>query len=163
MGIVGVCWEAGVTALGGVHPHPVSRYGAGSSILSHQRERKVAHTKDPRAVTGQGAGRRARGCGCPTPGGFETHPYGDGWCGDGMPGSVTAGRLMVLARGVNIGRWPIDSGTGPLSVSLNGQPVRSLPVDIQRRARMRLQRVVAATALGDLRVPPSHRLESLRR
>ena len=44
----------------------------------------------------------------------------------------------------------------------NGQPVRSLPVDIQRRARMRLQRVVAATALGDLRVPPSHRLESLR-
>ena len=43
----------------------------------------------------------------------------------------------------------------------NGQPVRSLPVDIQRRARMRLQRVVAATALGDLRVPPSHRLESL--
>ena len=34
----------------------------------------------------------------------------------------------------------------------NGQPVRSLPVDIQRRARMRLQREVAATALGDLRV-----------
>lgn len=27
---------------------------------------------------------------------------------------------------------------------------------------MRLQRVVAATALTDLRVPPSHRLESLR-
>ena len=26
---------------------------------------------------------------------------------------------------------------------------------------MRLQRVVAATALGDLRVPPSHRLEAL--
>ena len=88
----------------------------------------MAHTKDPRAVTGQGAGRRARGCGCPTPGGFETHPYGDGWCGDGMPGSVTAGRLMVLARGVNIGRWPIDSGTGPLSVSLTANPVRSLPV-----------------------------------
>ena len=27
---------------------------------------------------------------------------------------------------------------------------------------MRLQRVVAATAFTDLRVPPSHRLESLR-
>ncbi len=27
---------------------------------------------------------------------------------------------------------------------------------------MRLQRVVAATRLSDLRVPPSHRLESLR-
>ena len=27
---------------------------------------------------------------------------------------------------------------------------------------MRIQRVVAATALSDLRVPPSHRLETLR-
>ncbi len=27
---------------------------------------------------------------------------------------------------------------------------------------MRLQRVIAATALTDLRVPPSHRLEALR-
>ena len=44
----------------------------------------------------------------------------------------------------------------------NGQPVRRLPHDIQRRARMRLQRVVAAGALTDLQVPPSHRLESLR-
>ena len=43
-----------------------------------------------------------------------------------------------------------------------GQPVRRLPPDIQRRVRMRLQRVVAATALTDLRVPPSHRLEALR-
>ncbi len=43
-----------------------------------------------------------------------------------------------------------------------GQTVRSLPPDIQRRARMRLQRVVAAFALGDLRIPPSHRLEALR-
>ena len=32
----------------------------------------------------------------------------------------------------------------------------------ERRARMRLQRVVAATTLSDLRLPPSHRLESLR-
>ena len=44
----------------------------------------------------------------------------------------------------------------------NGQTVRRLPVDIQRRARMRLQRVVATTVLADLRVPPSHRLKSLR-
>ena len=40
--------------------------------------------------------------------------------------------------------------------------MRRLPPDIQRRARMRLQRVVAATAITDLRVPPSHRLEVLR-
>ena len=44
----------------------------------------------------------------------------------------------------------------------NGRVVRRLPPDIQRRARMRLQRVVAATALTDLRVPPSQRLEALR-
>ena len=43
-----------------------------------------------------------------------------------------------------------------------GHPVRRLPTDIQRRARVRLQRVVAAVALSDLRVPPSHRLEALR-
>ena len=45
---------------------------------------------------------------------------------------------------------------------LAGDPVRRLPADIQRRARVRLQRVVAAAALTDLRVPPSHRLEALR-
>ena len=43
----------------------------------------------------------------------------------------------------------------------NGHFVRRLPSDIQRRARMRLQRVVAATRLSDLKVPPSHRLEAL--
>lgn len=43
-----------------------------------------------------------------------------------------------------------------------GQTVRRLPADIQRRARVRLQRVVAAAVLADLRVPPSHRLEALR-
>ncbi len=43
----------------------------------------------------------------------------------------------------------------------NGQFVRRLPADIQRRARMRLQRAVAATRLSDLKVPPSHRLEAL--
>ena len=30
-----------------------------------------------------------------------------------------------------------------------------------RRARMRLQRVVAAIALSDLRLPPSHRIKAL--
>ena len=45
---------------------------------------------------------------------------------------------------------------------LNGQPVRRLPADIQRRARMRLQRVIAAETLTDLLFPPSHRLEALR-
>ncbi len=43
-----------------------------------------------------------------------------------------------------------------------GQSVRRLPPDIRRRARVKLQRVVAATALTDLLVPPSHRLEALR-
>ncbi|MCY3924031.1 MAG: type II toxin-antitoxin system RelE/ParE family toxin [bacterium] len=43
-----------------------------------------------------------------------------------------------------------------------GRRVRCLPSDIQRRARVRLQRVVAAAAVADLRVPPSHRLEALR-
>lgn len=42
-----------------------------------------------------------------------------------------------------------------------GLPVRRLPADIQRRARVRLQRVVTAGALYDLRLPPSHRLEAL--
>ena len=43
-----------------------------------------------------------------------------------------------------------------------GLPVRGFPPDLRRRARMRLQRVVAAASLGDLAVPPSHRLERLR-
>lgn len=42
-----------------------------------------------------------------------------------------------------------------------GRYVRRLPPNIQRRARMRLQRVIAAAALSDLRLPPSHRLEAL--
>lgn len=42
-----------------------------------------------------------------------------------------------------------------------GLPVRSLPPNIQRWARMRLQRVVTAGALSDLRLPPSHRLQAL--
>lgn len=43
----------------------------------------------------------------------------------------------------------------------NGERSRRLPGDIQRRGRMRLLRLDAAVALDDLRVPPSHRLESL--
>lgn len=42
-----------------------------------------------------------------------------------------------------------------------GQAVRGLPADIQRRAKMRLERLAAAVSLDDLRVPPSHRLEAL--
>jgi len=42
-----------------------------------------------------------------------------------------------------------------------GRSVRQLPPTILRRARMRLQRVVAAQELPDLRNPPSHRLEAL--
>ena len=43
-----------------------------------------------------------------------------------------------------------------------GRRIRRLPADIQWRARVRLQRVVAAAALTDLSVPPSHRLEALK-
>ena len=43
-----------------------------------------------------------------------------------------------------------------------GNRARRLPVDIQHRARMRLQRVLAARDLSDLRLPPSHHLEALR-
>ena len=43
-----------------------------------------------------------------------------------------------------------------------GNRARRLPFDIQRRARMRLQRVLAARDLSDLRLPPSHHLEALR-
>ena len=44
---------------------------------------------------------------------------------------------------------------------LHGQHVRRLPANIRRRARMRLQRLLAARELSDLRIPPSHRLEAL--
>ena len=39
---------------------------------------------------------------------------------------------------------------------------RRLPSEIQRRAKMRLDRIEAAVELDDLRVPPSHRLERLK-
>jgi len=39
---------------------------------------------------------------------------------------------------------------------------RKLPQAIQRRAKMRLDRIDAAVSLEDLRLPPSHHLEALR-
>jgi len=43
-----------------------------------------------------------------------------------------------------------------------GEGPRRLPPDIQRCARMRLDRIDAAVVLEDLRVSPSHHLEALR-
>jgi proteic killer suppression protein len=42
-----------------------------------------------------------------------------------------------------------------------GKHSHRLPIEIQRRAKMRLDRIAAATDLNDLRVPPSHHLEKL--
>ena len=39
---------------------------------------------------------------------------------------------------------------------------RKLPQAIQRRAKMRLDRIDAAVTLDDLRQPPSHHLEALK-
>jgi proteic killer suppression protein len=41
------------------------------------------------------------------------------------------------------------------------QKSRSLPVDIQRKARMKLEILDAAEKLEDLKVPPGNRLEKL--
>lgn len=43
-----------------------------------------------------------------------------------------------------------------------GESSRRLPKEVQYRAKMRLDRVNAATSMDDLRFPPSHRLESLK-
>ncbi|MBK8534325.1 MAG: type II toxin-antitoxin system RelE/ParE family toxin [Candidatus Competibacteraceae bacterium] len=43
-----------------------------------------------------------------------------------------------------------------------GQRSKRLPADLQRRAKMRLERIDAAVSLDDLRTPPSHRLEPLQ-
>ena len=43
-----------------------------------------------------------------------------------------------------------------------GETVRRLPPEIQRRARQRIEAILAAESLRDLRFPRSHRLESLR-
>ena len=42
-----------------------------------------------------------------------------------------------------------------------GQRSRSLPADIQHKARMRLEILDAAEKLDDLKVPPGNRLEKL--
>ncbi len=39
---------------------------------------------------------------------------------------------------------------------------RRIPPDIRRRAKMRLERLNAATRVEDLQQPPSHQLEKLR-
>ena len=38
---------------------------------------------------------------------------------------------------------------------------KGFPMDIAKRAKMRLDRIEAAVCLEDLKVPPSHRLEML--
>jgi proteic killer suppression protein len=43
----------------------------------------------------------------------------------------------------------------------NGRYARRLPSEIQRRAKVRLDRISAAVELSDLRIPPSHHLEKL--
>lgn len=43
-----------------------------------------------------------------------------------------------------------------------GRVSRRFPQQIQRRAKMRLDRLHAAASLEDLKVPPSHRLEALK-
>ena len=44
-----------------------------------------------------------------------------------------------------------------------GRFSKRLPPEIQKRSKMRLDRIDAAIALDDLLVPPSHRLEALER
>ena len=44
----------------------------------------------------------------------------------------------------------------------HGQQVRSLPADIQQRARRKLRMLDAALTFDDLRIPPSNRLEKLK-
>jgi proteic killer suppression protein len=43
-----------------------------------------------------------------------------------------------------------------------GRSVRTLPADVQTRARLKLMLVDAAAALDDLRRPPGNRLEVLK-
>ena len=45
----------------------------------------------------------------------------------------------------------------------NGRFSKRLPPEIQKRGKMRLDRIHAASALDDLRVPPSHHLETLEK
>ena len=43
-----------------------------------------------------------------------------------------------------------------------GYAVRGLPIQIQKRARVKILLVDAASQLDDLRIPPGNRLEALR-
>lgn len=43
-----------------------------------------------------------------------------------------------------------------------GVPIKGIPTDVARRARMKLQQLDAATDLRFLRVPPGNRLEALK-
>lgn len=44
----------------------------------------------------------------------------------------------------------------------HGHAAKRFPQDILKRAKMRLDRIDAASVLDDLRVPPSHHLEALQ-
>ena len=46
-------------------------------------------------------------------------------------------------------------------ITKQGQRSRSLPADIQRKARMKLEILDAAEKMDDLKVPPGNRLEKL--
>ena len=43
-----------------------------------------------------------------------------------------------------------------------GEPANRLPVEIRKRAMMRLNQLDAAASLDDLRMPPSNQLEALQ-
>ena len=77
-----------------------------------------------------------------------------------------ANRVLSILDVINAMRYHMQVWTASDTMQrgqlFEGQTMRRLPPDIQRKARMRLERVVAATALSDLRVPPSRRLEALR-
>jgi toxin HigB-1 len=44
----------------------------------------------------------------------------------------------------------------------NGNPVRSVPADVAKRAAVKLFLIDTVTRLDDLRVPPGNRLEALK-
>jgi len=44
-----------------------------------------------------------------------------------------------------------------------GLPVKSLPPDLRKRTRAKLEQIHLARALDDLRVPPANQLEALKR
>ena len=70
-----------------------------------------------------------------------------------LPMIVPRYYLVAISTRVHHVAWRGGSRTRMPNVSSASLPVRRLPPDIQRRARMRLQRVVTADALSDLRAP----------